>query len=102
MAFLRGYRRDLRSAIRHYRQAIAFSIEPEMLSQIADFICWVIEREPEKYHLLYCFGFFNWKARGDKIHAKKNFNDFLNAGQKDEFDKERELACQWLKEIENE
>lgn len=100
MAFLYGYKKDMKSAIRHYRQAITFQVMPKIITQIEDFMCWIIQQEPEKYQLNYCLGFFNWKAKGDKIQAAKDFQAFLDAGDKGEFLKERELTCQWLKELE--
>ena len=71
MAFLDCYKGDLRSAIRRYRQAIMFTVEPDVISQIEDFMCWVLELEPGQYQLHYCLGFFNWKTKGDEIQAKK-------------------------------
>lgn len=99
MAFLCGYERDLAGAIRHYRKAIGYDVEPDIITQVEDFICLFLEQEPDKYQLFHCLGFFYWKVKGDLILAETAFNNFLNTGDKNEFIKERELAAKWLEEI---
>jgi tetratricopeptide (TPR) repeat protein len=99
LAFLYAYKGDLKTALRHYRKAILFQIEPEVLSQIEDFICWVLNRSPHKYQLKYCLGFINWKVKGDNIQAEKDFQEFLSSGKASEFTKERELASEWIQSL---
>ncbi len=99
MAFLYAYDGNLASAIRHYRRATKSVVSIGMLTQIEDFICWVLEREPDKYQLHYCLGFFNWKAKGDLVRALKDFEKFLELRHEDEFNKERELAEKWMAEL---
>lgn len=99
MAFLYGYGGDLKSSIRNYRKAIALPVEGEALYQIEDFVNWVLEEEPEKYQLYYCLAFFNWKAKGDKKQAVVQFEKFLSSCKENEFEKERDLANEWLAEI---
>jgi len=99
MAFLCAYKRNLQAAIRSYREAALFEIEPTSLTQIENFICWVLEEEPDKYQLHYCLGFFNWKIKGDNIRARKDFETFLKSGLPEEFKKEKELTTKWLKQI---
>jgi hypothetical protein len=98
MAFLCGYARDLRSAIRHYRKAVDFPIEDEILGKVHFFILRMLEREPENHHLNYCLGFFLWKAKRKLPEAIERFQLFLSNGNSD-FPKEIELANQWLGEI---
>jgi tetratricopeptide (TPR) repeat protein len=99
MAFLLGYKGDLKVAVRHYRQATKFRVEPIVLSQVEDSLCWMLEQEPDKYQLHYCLGFFNWQAKGDNIQAVKDFTAFLALGDNAKFSKERELAAKWIDEL---
>lgn len=102
LAFLHAYKGELYKAIRQYK-ALANPQNPEIkvdvLSQIEDFICWVLEKEPQKYQLYYCLGFINWKIKGDTIQAIKDFEKFLSSIKDNEFVKEKEFAEKWLKEL---
>ena len=98
MAFLFAFKGDVKTATRHYRKAILFQIESDALNQIEDFICWMIDRYPQKYQLKYCLGFINWKVKGDTIRAIQDFKEFLSSGDNRDFIRERELASVWLKE----
>ncbi|HLG25859.1 MAG TPA: hypothetical protein VI588_03675, partial [Candidatus Gracilibacteria bacterium] len=73
MAFLYAYNGNLNVAIRHYRKAAMAAVEPDIIAQVESFLCWVLEKEPEKYQLYYCLGFFNWKIKGDVVQAEKDF-----------------------------
>lgn len=97
LAFLFAYKGDLGTAFRHYRKAVLCDIEADALSQIEEFICWVVDRHPDKYQLKYCLGYLNWKVKGDRITAIKDFQDFLYGGNPSEFAKEREIAVKWIK-----
>lgn len=99
MAFLHGYKGNLKVAARHYNQASLHPVPPETLAQIEDFICWVLREEPEKYQLNYCLGLFNWKAKGDNIQAIKDFGAFVARAADGAFAKEQELATQWVQEL---
>lgn len=101
MAFLYAYTGDLKKAIRNYRAGIIFRVEPEVISQIEDFICWVLNQEPEKYQLYYCLGFFNWQVKGDTIKAIEDLEIFLRSGTDTEYERERMLAKEWIKEIKD-
>lgn len=100
VAFLRGYKGDLKTAIRHYRLGTQYELDPRAISQIEDFICWVIQKQPHKCQLEYCLGFFNWKVKGDALCARKDFQSFLERCEKSTFEKERELARKWIAEIQ--
>jgi tetratricopeptide (TPR) repeat protein len=99
MAFLEGYIGNLKSATRHYRQATKLDFSSDVIAQVEDFICWVLQQEPNMYQLNYCLGFFNWKTKGDRIQAKKDFTKFIDEGSADQYKKERELTQKWLTEI---
>ena len=99
MAFLYGYKGNLKVASRHYKQASLWPIEPASLAQIEDFMCWALDEEPEKFQLYFCLGLFNWKAKGDASQARLDFENFLVAGKASDFAKERQLVAEWLKEL---
>lgn len=99
IAFLYAYKKDLKTATREYRKAVSFPIDIAVITQVEGFICWLLKVEPEKYQLYYCLGFFNWKAKGDKLQAVKDFQKFLDSGKTSEYVKERELSKKWIKEI---
>lgn len=99
VAFLLAYSGDLKSAIRYYRKGTQYELDPNGIAQIEDFICWVIEQQPDRYQLEYCLGFFNWKVKGDVLQAKKDFQSFLDHCDDNSFQKEKELAIRWLEEL---
>jgi len=100
LGFLHAYIGDLKRAIQRYRNAMTLSLEPSVIAQIEEFICWLIEEEPQKYQLHYCLGFINWKVKGDEAQAKKDFETFLSLGNDQEFIEERKLARNWISEIQ--
>ena len=101
-AFLYAYTGNLKTATRHYRNAISAEFSPDIISKIEDFILFIATNDPAKYQLYYCLGFFNWKIKGDLLQAVKDFERFLNSGDKAEFVKARELTANWLLELSNE
>jgi hypothetical protein len=102
LGFLNAYSGDLKKAIQQYRNAMTLPIEPPVIAEIEEFICWVLDVEPHKYQLHYCLGFLNWKIKEDKLQAIMDFKTFLSLGRKEEFPFERELARQWISEIQAE
>ena len=101
LGFLYAYINDLKRAIQRYRNAMDLPIEPQTIAQIEEFICWLLGEEPQKYQLHYCLGFINWKIKGDKTQAIKDFEAFLSQGNENEFTIERELAGKWIQEIQH-
>ena len=73
-----------------------------VLFQIEDSLCWTLENEPQRYHLHYCLGFFNWKAKGDRGQAINHFERFLQESNDSKFEKEKQLATQWIEDIKTE
>ena len=99
LAFLRAYENDLKKSIRQYRICANYDLSPVTLSEVEDFIVWILEEEPEKYQYHYCLGFFNWKIKGDLHQSVSDFEEFLNHVKQGEFVKERDLAIEWISEI---
>jgi len=102
VAFLFAYSCDLKNALRHYKKAITFPIDSATISQIEDFICVIIEDEPKKYQLYFSLGYFNWKVKGDKKQAIKDFRKFLSSGSDSEFVSDKELVRSWLTTLKTE
>ena len=101
MAFLHGFKGDLKHSIQQYRAAAMLKIEVETINQVEDFLNWAIEENSDKYHLHYCLGFFNWQIRCDSLLAKENLLKFLELVRPNEFIKEKELASNWIAQIDN-
>ena len=57
LAFLLAYEGDLKGAIRQYWPIVNYTISPIALSQIEDFLCWVLVVELEKNHFYYFLGY---------------------------------------------
>ncbi|HEY8098367.1 MAG TPA: hypothetical protein VIE91_01160 [Methylophilaceae bacterium] len=101
VAFLYGFMGDLKRSVQRYRAAARATIEIEAINQVEDFLNWAIEENPEIYQLNYCLGFFNWQIRGDILQAKSNLQRFIELSNSN-FPKEKELASEWLKQIDKE
>lgn len=105
VAFVCGYEGDLAKSIQHYRLGVKspmHDLDAPALSEIEDFISWVLQTEESKHQLHYCLGFFNWKVRGDLVLAKQNFDNFLRLVPTQEFKNARALATKWIEEISSE
>jgi tetratricopeptide (TPR) repeat protein len=101
LAFLKAYEGYLGKAIQEYQFCLRYEIAAQTLSQIEDFICWILDKEPDKYQYYYCLGFFNWKLKGDLYQAVKDFMAFLKSAEVAKFEKEKKLAAKWIEEINN-
>ncbi len=99
IGFLYAYRGELSAAIRHYRRASQHLVNVEVINQVESFICWILREEPDKYYINYCLGFFNWKTKGDKIQAKKDFMNFIESCEADKFKRERDIARKWINQL---
>lgn len=99
LAFLFAYVNDLKNALRHYKRAITFPIGSETIAEIEEFICLIIDEEPKKNQLFFCLGFINWKIKGDRKQAIKDFKKFLVEGKDGEFVQEKELVKSWIETI---
>lgn len=98
LAFLYAYKENMPTAIRYYKECLKKEFHADTLSQIEEFICWVIDND-KTYHLYYCLGFFNWKFKGDKLQASKDLAEFLDKCSSNKFVNEFKFANDWLKEI---
>lgn len=100
IGFLDGYAGNLQSAIRHYKLAFKHQIEAQTIAEIEEFICWVLDKEPQATHLHYCLGLFNWKVKGDLHGAITDLERFLQGTDPTTHLKEREFAADWINEIQ--
>ena len=99
LAFLRAYESDLKKSIRQYRICANFDVSPVTLSEVEDFIVWILEEEPDKYQYHYCLGFFNWIIKGDLHQSVHDFEEFIKHIKNGEFVTEKALALKWISEI---
>jgi len=100
LAFLKAYKDDLKASIREYRKCADYDISPITLSEVEDFMVWILKEEPDKYQYYYCLGFFNWKIKGDLYQALDDFKEFINRIRDGKFAKEKRLASDWMVEID--
>lgn len=102
VAFLNAYKGNLKSATRNYKSTAAREVDVDIISQVEDFLCVILEHEPDKYQLHFCLGLLNAHIKGDKLRAIEDFKLFIADGDVKEFANERELAGTWIGELEKE
>jgi tetratricopeptide (TPR) repeat protein len=101
-AFLYAYTGDLRKALRMYRRAFASTCETHVIFEVEEFICWVIEQEPEKAQLYFCLGLLNYFAKEDKASALRDFMKFIELNPDDRFAEEKRLSEIYIDSIKKE
>jgi len=79
LGFLDAYEGDLDAAERNYRRASRANPDPAAALEVEEFICWILEQEPDKIHLHYCLGLVNAYAKLDYHLAIKAFEAFVGA-----------------------
>jgi tetratricopeptide (TPR) repeat protein len=99
LGFLHAYTGELKKALQRYRSAMRLPIDPSVISEMEEFLCWILEVEPDKYQFHFCLGFINLEIKGDKEQAIKDLEIFLSRGNEHEFAEERRLARTWISEI---
>jgi len=99
LAFLHAYTGELKKAIQCYRRAMRLPVDPSLIAQVEEFLCWLLENEPDKYQFHFCLGFINLEIKEDKGQATKDLETFLLQGNEHEFAEERRLARTWISEI---
>lgn len=99
VAFLNAYRGNLKSATRNYKNPACKNVELDTIVQVEDFLCRILELEPNKYQLHFCLGVFNAHIKGDPLRATRDFEAFLSEGNPSEFPDERALAKKWIDEM---
>ena len=100
LAFLEAYRGNLDQAVSAYNKAFTRPAPDGILFEVEEFICWALERNPEKYQLNFCLGYLNYKLKNDFDSAKADFERFIeNEKAQKEFPDQVQLAKTYLKEI---
>ncbi|WNB93412.1 tetratricopeptide repeat protein [Bacillus sp. NEB1478] len=89
MGFLFAYEGKITEAIKCYRQAIKMPNNEFILIEIEQFIEYILEIEPEKYHLYLCLAWIN-SFKGDNLLGKKDLQRFLRFATHD--DKQRYIS----------
>jgi hypothetical protein len=96
VAFLNAYKGNLRAASRHYKLAAATEVDLDTSLQVEDFLCRILEIEPDKYQVNFCLGMFNEHIKGDLNRAVYDYEAFLTSGNPSDFAIERELVKNWI------
>jgi tetratricopeptide (TPR) repeat protein len=100
-AFLLAYEGDMRQAVRIYRIAFRGIYPDQVPFQVEQFICWVLEEEPDKVQLHFCLGLINLFAKGDRERALRDLELFLERAPEDRFHEERERAIEYIHDIQD-
>jgi len=100
MAFLDAYEEDLTGAYRHYQLAALDLVQPSVIEQVEDFLCQILEIEPDKVQLHFCLGFFNWHTKGDYERARGDFERFLEKADEQRFAAQIRVVKKWIGELE--
>lgn len=99
-AFLQAYQGDLRKANQSYLRIAELGVsEPRLLTEVDEFLYWLLSEEPEKVEIYYCLGVIAWRIRGDYESARKEFGDFMRLCPPGRFVRDREIVERWLREI---
>lgn len=98
-AFLYAYSGDMDKALSSYRKAFKGKVEMHVPEESEEFIHDILKKESEKYQLWFCSGLINFSAKEDLELARKDFEKFLNSGNKNEFQEQRRLASEYMKQI---
>jgi len=96
-AFLSAYDGNLKRATKLYQKALKFSIQPDLLMRIEDFLCYMAEKEPDKCEVHFCLGMFNWQIKGDTKQAMSDFNSFLTTAPNNKYLEQRQWTTEWMK-----
>ena len=101
-AFLLAYEGKMDRAVRMYRSAFRSYCEERVFFEVEEFICWVLEVEPDKIQLHFCLGLLNCFAKGDKARALKDFEKFLETAPREQFIEQVRLAESYTSSIRQE
>ena len=102
MAFLLAYENNLKAASREYTEASKADQDFFAVSEIQDFILWILETEPDKFQFHYCLGIINMKIIGDSQLALRDFRIFIESDNDGKFPKEVQLSEKYINRIQSE
>lgn len=102
LAFLEAYKGSLKTALRHYRNSDKLKIELLTLSQIENFMEYILSIEPDKAQIYYCLGYINWKIKGDNLQAIKDYRHFIEMANPSQYEEQIFYAIKWVEELETE
>ena len=101
-AFLCAYEGNMVEAIKYYRLAIKYNCETNVPFEIEEFIVWVLELEPDKVQLHFCLGFVNYRGKGDKLQALRDFEKFIEITPNGKFIEAQGIAESYIETISEE
>ncbi|MBU0492394.1 MAG: hypothetical protein KKA73_20855 [Chloroflexi bacterium] len=99
-AFLLAYEGDMQGAFKRYKRAShEHCADPRVLLDIEEFICWILEKEPDKVQLYFCLGLLNLFSKGDWARALQDLEKFLEVAPPTQFSREIQLAEKYITDI---
>lgn len=101
-AFLLAYSENMKTAGRMYHSAFRKTNNNDLLSQVEEFIIWVISENPEKIQLHFCLGLINQYGKGDRGLALQDYEVFLKSDLSYNFVEQRSIAIQNIDRINTE
>ena len=99
LAFLASYRRDLRSACRHYRHAAEIGLHAQTAREVREFLDWFQTTGERPAELAFIRGFIEYLINRDKERAERRFAEFLRLAPPDRYANERKLIPKWIAEL---
>ncbi len=98
-AFLCAYEGNMKEAIKYYRLAFKYKYETNVPFEIEEFIDWVLKLEPDKVQLHFCLGFVNYRGKGDKLQALRDFEKFIEITPNGKFIEAQGIAKSYIEII---
>ena len=98
-AFLCAYEGNMKEAIKYYRLAFKYKCETRVPFEIEEFIDWVLKLEPDKVQLHFCLGFVNYRGKGDKLQALRDFEKFIEITPNGKFIEVQGIAKLYIERI---
>ncbi len=93
LAFLHAYKGNLKQAKKEYDKAFTTGVVANnVIADTEVFMSDILTKEPDKYQLLFLRGYLNFKGKGDKVLALKDFNDFIQSADKSKYKEEIRLS----------
>lgn len=94
--FLHAYKGNLRKAAQLYRKGSLAGLPPDVPAQLEEFMTWVLAEEPGLTQIHYCLGILNRDVKGDTRRVREEFDSFVRLTPSGRFEKELQLARDWL------
>lgn len=94
--FLHAYKGNLKKAAQLYRKGALAGLPPDVPAQLEEFMTWVLAEEPALTQIHYCLGILNRDIKEDARRTLEEFEAFVHLTPPGRFEKEVQLAREWL------